>query len=51
MAMGSVQNSGSSIEDILDSIPLKKLKAKRKEIQDAILMNMSRPRQSSSVCF
>jgi len=32
---------GSSIEDILDSIPSKKLKAKRKEIQDAIRMNMS----------
>src|SRR5512137_3187923 len=33
--------SGSAIEDILDSIPSKKLKAKRKEIQDAIRMNMS----------
>jgi len=32
---------GSSIEDILDSIASKKLKAKRKEIQDAIRMNMS----------
>jgi transposase len=32
---------GSGIEDILDSIPSKRLMAKRKEIQDAIRMNMS----------
>ncbi len=34
---------GSGIEDILDSIPSKRLMAKRKEIQDAIRMNMSPP--------
>jgi len=32
---------GLSIEDILDSIPSKKLKAKREEIQDAIRANIS----------
>ncbi len=33
--------NGLSVDDILDSIPSKKIKAKRKEIQDAIRMNMS----------
>lgn len=40
--------NGSSIEDILEGIPSKKLKAKRTEIQDAIRVNMS-PAQVSLI--
>jgi len=29
-----------SIDNILDSVPLKNIEAKRREIQNAILMNM-----------